>query len=418
MEKRVLILGASCFFKDAYLYAKEHNIYTVAVDIRDEEFAICKKMANVSYLASTRDLDTLIEIAQKEQINGIYAGASETNMPTAIQLSERLQVPFYCGAEQWKIGTNKRLFKEMCIKYGVPVTKYYNVFKKNYIKISSNLKYPVVTKPVDNNGSTGITICKSQQEFISGYQKAISNSRSSDVLVEDYMPYDSVIIHYTMVNGKGFFCGVSDKKSRKLQADGAPVMALQFFPSLVQQRYVEDLNEKVINMFETEGFKNGPIWIEAFYNGSSFVFNEMGYRFGGSMTYHAVKYLTGIDQVELLINQSYEDRQILKYHYPETEKVYCIVPIHIRKGTIRKIIGIDVVKNMASVHAVAMCHVVGDEIEESGTVSQVFCYLHILLSDRNNVDQIVKEVLSQMKALNDENKNLLFYMGKTNYKFD
>lgn len=414
MGKRVLILGASCFFRDAYLYAKENNIYTVAVDLRNEEFAVCKKIADVSYPASTRDLEALIKIAKKEQINGIYAGESETNMPTAIQLAERLQIPFYCGLDQWKIGTNKRLFKEMCMKYDVPVTKYYDVSKKNYIEISSNFKYPVVTKPVDNNGSIGITICKSQKEFISGYQKAISNSRSGDVLVEDYMPYDSVIIHYTMVNGKGFFCGMSDKKSRKLQEDGAPVMALQFFPSLIQQRYIDDLNEKVINMFETEGFRNGPIWIEAFFDSSSFIFNEMGYRFGGSMTYHAVKYLTGIDQIGLLINQSYEERQNVQYHRPSTEKIYCIAPIHIKRGTIREIIGIDKVENMDSIYAVEMCHVVGDEIEESGTVSQVFCYLHILMSDRNEVDQIVREVLSQMKVLNDKNDNLLFYIGERN----
>lgn len=411
MQKRVLMLGASCFFTDAYQYAKDNNIYTVAVDQRDEKYAICKKIANVSYLASTRDMDALLLIAKKEQINGIYAGASETNMPTAIQLAKKLEIPFYCDQEQWAIGTNKRLFKEMCIRHKVPVTKYYEITEDNYIEKSSVIKYPVVTKPVDNNGSTGITICSNSREFLAGYQKAVSNSRTRDALVEDYMPYDSVIIHYTMINGKGFFCGISDKKSRKIQDKGAPVMALQFFPAQGQQQYLDSLNQKVIEMYESEGFANSPIWIEAFYNGHNFVFNEMGYRFGGSMTYHAVKYMTGIDQIGLLMDQKTDDAE--KYYYwPQCEKTYCIVPIHIRSGFISEIHGYDEVEKMDAVHAVSLCHVKGDRIDATGTVSQVFCYLHLLLHNREDVNELVEEVLNKISVLNDRKENLLFFAGR------
>lgn len=411
MQKRVLMLGASCFFTDAYQYAKDNNIYTVAVDQRDEKFAICKKIADVSYSASTRDMEALLLIAEKEQINGIYAGASETNMPTAIQLAKELDIPFYCDQEQWAIGTNKRLFKEMCIRHKVPVTKFYEVTGENYVEKSFTIDYPVVTKPVDNNGSTGITICNNQPEFLDGYQKAVSNSETCDVLVEDYMPYDSVIIHYTMVNGKGYFCGISDKKSRKIRDNGAPVMALQFFPSQGQQQYIDSLNQQVIEMLEAEGFKNGPIWIEAFYDGRNFVFNEMGYRFGGSMTYHAVKYLTGIDQIGLLMDQIADGMKGVQYHWPYSEKTYCIVPIHIKSGLISEIEGCDEVGNMEAVHAVSFCHVKGDRIEATGTVSQVFCYLHLLLNDREEVNEVINEVLNKMHVLNERQENLLFFVG-------
>lgn len=411
MESRILILGASCFFSDAYNYARNNNIYTVAVDQRDAEFAICKGLASVSYSASTRDIDALLMIAEKEKINGIYAGASETNMPTAIQLAEKLHIPFYCGKKQWAIGTNKRLFKEMCIRHNVPVTKAFEVSEDDFIEKSDALNYPVVTKPVDNNGSTGITICYNSKEFINGYKKAVNNSATRDVLVEEYMPYDSVIIHYTMMNGKGFFCGISDKKSRKIQDNGAPVMALQFFPSLTQQRYISELNQQVIRMFETEGFANGPIWVEAFFDGQNFIFNEMGYRFGGSMTYHAVKYLTGIDQISLLMNQTENDIKEIQYHWPNNEKTYCIVPIHIKPGLICEIEGCDEVENMDFVYAVSLCHVKGDLIEATGTVSQVFCYLHLLLNDREEVNKVVKKVLDKMHALNELQDNLLFYGG-------
>ena len=338
MQKRILILGASCFFKDAYIFAKNNGIYTVAVDLRDGKSAICKKIADVSYQISTKDIDALLEIAKKERINGIYAGASETNMPTAIEIANRLGISFYCNKEQWSIGTNKRKFKEMCIKHEIPVTVFYDVNDKILKEESRKIKYPVVTKPVDSNGSTGISICKNEDEFIYGYNKAKENSKLGDVLTEVYMPYDSVIIHYTMIHGKAYFCGVSDKKSKKIKKDGAPVMALQFFPSDNERLYLEMLDKKVRTMFEQEGFNEGPIWIEAFFDGNQFVFNEMGYRYGGSMTYHPVKYLTGIDQIAITMGQS--DGEI-SYHKPEYNGIYCIAPIHIKPGKIYKIIGLD-----------------------------------------------------------------------------
>ena len=49
MQKRILMLGASCFFTDTYQYAKDNDLYAVAVDLRDEEFAIRKKMADASH---------------------------------------------------------------------------------------------------------------------------------------------------------------------------------------------------------------------------------------------------------------------------------------------------------------------------------------------------------------------------------
>ncbi len=409
MPKKMLMLGASCFFKDAFEYAKSHEIITVAVDLRDEDSAICKKIADISYTASTRDMDALIAIAQKEQIDGIYAGASETNMPTAIQLAHLLRIPFYCNTEQWKIGTNKRCFKEMCLRHGVPVTRFYQVNPDNYILAADNFRYPVVTKPVDNNGSTGITICDNRAEYLDGYRKAQQNSKSGDVLVEDYMPYDSVIIHYTMINGKAYFCGMSDKQSSKINEEGAPVMAMQIFPSAHQDSYCKELDLKVQSMYEQEGFKEGPIWIEAFRDGEKFIFNEMGYRFGGSMTYHPVKYFTGIDQIELMMNQTLGLANTLDIKsFSHNKGGYYIVPIHISAGTIHRIEGLDAVRADKNVYAISECHVLGDKIISSGTVSQVFCYLHIICEDANEIDGIIGRIMTMMKAEDREGNNMLF----------
>ena len=298
--KRILFLGATIYFFDAAQYAMEAGAYVIAIDYYDEKKAVTKKIANEAYNIDIMDIDRICNFIRDKKIDGIYAGASEVSIPVAIEISKRTGLPFYCNSEQWEICTNKRKFKELCTKNGLKVTPVYPLAEAE--DHPERIVYPVVTKPVDNNGSSGITICNDAETLSHGIAWALENSKGKDILIEKYMPYDSVIVHYTAQNGKIIFSGLSDKKSRKINDDGAPVMAMQLFPSEVQKEYLEKENEKVIRMLEDMGVQNGPIWMEIFVTEThDFVFNEIGYRYGGSLTYFAVEYLCGINQMQMLL---------------------------------------------------------------------------------------------------------------------
>lgn len=107
-----------------------------------------RKYADKVYRVSTLDYEKVRDIAIHEKPDVVYAGASEVNIPVAIRLSEELGIDYYCGFDQWKIATNKKLFKEMCQRHGLDVTEYYllNINDKNS---ECKLEYPVVTKPID-----------------------------------------------------------------------------------------------------------------------------------------------------------------------------------------------------------------------------------------------------------------------------
>ena len=63
----------------------------------------------------------------------------------------------------------------------------------------------------------------------------------------------SVIINYTIVNGKIFFSGISDKHSKKVFENGAPIMSIQFYPSHLTDKYLDELNDKVKLMLRKFG---------------------------------------------------------------------------------------------------------------------------------------------------------------------
>ncbi len=187
-------------------------------------------------------------------------------------------------------------------------------------------------------------------------------------------------------------------------------MGLQIIPSKGTEDYLEHVDSKARAMFENAGFTDGPIWIEAFYDGRSrFIFNEMGYRFGGSMTNYPVKYFYQIDQMDLMIDVAMgETTKDLIVCPQNRDKKYCILPIHLHSGVIESISGLETLKEDSCINAIAQVHYVGDKIEEWGSAQQVFCYAHILFEDTTQLKNRIKYVLQTLQVKDARGRNMLF----------
>lgn len=408
-NKRILFLGASVYFLDAAKYVKSKGMYLVAVDIKELPQAVVKAIADESYHISTTDLDTLYELCVKCKINGIYAGASEVNIPIAMELCKRLNLPYYANKRQWEMCTNKAIFKQKCVENGIKVSKEYEFSKRGK---NGYVKYPVVTKPVDNNGSTGISICQNLQELEKGYKKGMDNSKIGHVLIEEYIPSDSVIIQYTIQDGNIKYSGMSDKKSKKLNEDGAPVMAIQYFPSIYEEQYLSKVNKKAIRMLKEADMQYGAVWIESFYYKNEFIFNEIGYRYGGSLTYFPVEFFYNLNQMNILIHHAvtgkglYQDFNEKKVR--ADQKKYAILPIHIKPCVIKAVSGIDELENIPGFYRFVQSHSIGETIPDSGTTLQVFGYVHVIGDSIDSMIKTMQEVKDRIHVIDETGKNKIF----------
>lgn len=411
--KKLLVLGGSTIgCKEITEYANGLGIYTIVADYLDVANSPAKKIASEHWEVSTADLDKLEEKAREAKIDGVIAGVSEFNITQMILLAERMNLPCYTNMKNWQYCTNKKLFKQMCRKHAVPVTEEYAIDwnTKNF----SQVKFPVIVKPVDSCASRGFAVCNNEKELEAGYENALKFSESGQVLVEKYMPYPASIIHYTAHDGKLYFAGVTDKISMKMKGKESLVMAIQTMPSAYTEEYVSSIDALTRAMFEKEGIKEGPIWIEAFNNKGEFTFNEMGYRFGGSLTYFPVEYFCGYNQMHMLVEYSLTGECKMECSDISNTENYCIFPIHIRAGKINKIIGIDKLYEKEYVKAVVPVHSEGDEIQDWGTAQQVFCYLHITYSDIGNLKDRFNEAKELLHATDESEKELLFYLFDIN----
>jgi len=411
MNSKILVLGGKPIGSiELVKRLQERGFYTIVTDYLSSEDSPAKKIADEAWDISTAEVDTLVSMIKDNQISGIMTGVHEFNINRMLDICERTGLPSYCTRESWRYCDNKSDFKALCASFNIPTAKVHN---RKDIKTED---FPLIVKPVDGSGSRGFHICNNVDELDKYIPEAKRFSPTSTVIIEDFIPYDAVIIHYTMNNGKCFYSGMSDKISVKFKNTGASVMGIQTFPSKGETEYLATLNNQVCAMFEMAGFTDGPIWIEAFYDGKDkFIFNEMGYRFGGSLTYFPVKYFCGLNQLDMMIDASVGKHSDNKPTYSENKNSkYCIIPLHIKPGKIESIINLESILAKDYIYSIVPVHHIGDTIENWGSAQQVFAYVHILYDNMPDLKEKINTVLNTLIVPDKAGENMLFTLFDIN----
>lgn len=403
--KRLLILGGTTLLIHVVNTAKQLGVYTVVTD-RDPK-SPAKKYADKAYDISTDNMSALLELAYTERIEGVFTGYEDFNTTVACQLCKLLGLPFYATQEQIDITKSKILFKNTCIKYGIPVVKEYT---------EDNVDYPCVTKPADSYSGKGILICNNEDEYIKGKQYARSFSPTDSFLVEKFMDsrkVECINIDYLIRDGDIKLSAVGDKYVNDEQGNKTPLTAGVVYPSIRMKEYSDTLDSKVKEMFKCLGFKNGTLFIESFYDEEGFHFYEMGYRVGGGQSSILINTMTGVDYVKMLITfaltGSMCDDSTWNKVTPFFNQASCSIVLLIKSGVVSKIEGVDDVNNLHDVVKYTQYYQVGEEMPEKliGTLGQTFAKIHIVSKDLATMSETIEKIKRTISVFDQNGSPML-----------
>ena len=405
MGQTILLLGGKPIGSvEIAKYAHSCGDKVIVTDYLPVEESPAKAIADEHWDVSTADVAELAIHARRAGVTGVVSGVHEFNIERSIDLVESLGLPQLFSRKQWNLFENKVYFKHLCIEYGIDVAKEYPLDSD-----PASLPYPVAVKPLDGSGSRGFSKVEAWDELLPAIDSAKHFSQSEKALIEDYIDGDSVIIHYTLADGRAYFCGIADKHSKKVGVDGAPIMALQIAPSIHQSEYLSTVDDRARAMLESTGVSSSPVWIEAFYCRGKFIFNEAGLRFGGSMTNNMVKHLVGVDQMEVLYRAATGRSLSVPLSPSDRGLYYAVFPIHVGSGVIESIDGVDGVERDPNHVATVWVHHAGDQISSWGSAQQVLAYLHFAASD---VKSLVKSMANALTCISVKDStgggNMLF----------
>ena len=259
--KKLLLLGTNTGTCDMVNYAKSQGAYVIVTDNLPPEKSPAKLIADQAWPVSTADVDTLENLAIQNKVNGISTGASEFNAKNVLTLCERLLLPFYCTRSQWETCCNKQRFKQLCRDNGVPVAREYTL-DINKIENLRQIQYPVVVKPVDSSAGTGLRICRDENELLKAYTRAVFLSRTKQAIVEEFIEGDEFTAAYTLKDGQFSLTFTADRYTNPDIGVTIPLPQANIFPSKYTDRYLGELNDKVIKMFQSIGLSNGFIFVQ------------------------------------------------------------------------------------------------------------------------------------------------------------
>ena len=125
-----------------------------------------KQIADEALLVSTADVDAVVQLIKDKNIHGVITGFTDSVLPYYAKICEKAGLPCYGTVEQFEIMINKRIYKELCVEFGVPTVEEYSIDGTFKDEVMEKIKFPVLVKPADNSGARGVSICENKGQLI------------------------------------------------------------------------------------------------------------------------------------------------------------------------------------------------------------------------------------------------------------
>ena len=301
--KKLLLLGGSAQQIIAIRTAKRIGLDTVLCDYLPDNPG--QYHADKFYLVSTTDKEAVLEVARKEKIDGILAYASDPAAPTAAFVAEQLGLP---GSpyESVEILCKKDRFRHFLSENGfcTPKANGYSNVEDALLDIKGGkYKLPVIVKPVDSSGSKGISIISSYDEANEKIIYAMSYSRGSRIIIEEFVEKEGYQIagDGLSIDGKLVFrCFANDHFDCNNINPFVPIAASFPYnmPEQVHSKIHSEI-QRLLNLLHMgTSTYNFDIRIDKEYN---VYLMEVAPRDGGNYIPDVIKYSTGVDLVECSI---------------------------------------------------------------------------------------------------------------------
>ncbi len=407
--KRLLFLGAIRALCEPIELAKKMGIYTIALDYLPNSPA--KKVADKAYLVSTTDIDAVCEVCKNERVDGVFTAFTDSMLPYARKICDKMGFPFYASMEQIKLSLDKRFFKEKCRENGVPVPMdYTKEIEKSGLQ-NANICYPVIVKPIDSSGGRGIRVCQSKDELNIAYEYAMSVSPGKNVLVEEYVIGDEITATYTMKNGEISLSCLKDKLVSRDHENITSQSDVLIMPSRYLTRYMSTVNDSVIKMLKNLNATDGTIFLQGVATDNKMVFFECGYRVNGSCDYRHIERENSINYMKMMLAHAvcgdmagYE----LSMDNPFFSKYILTFNMWAHGGKIGSQQGLDEVLKIENVSFAEYMHDVGDELVDNNTLSQRVFRAIIIDSSIDEIKNTIQKIQAFVSIKNENEQNMLY----------
>ncbi len=407
--KRLLLLGGVQPACEIVKEAQKMGVTVLVTDYLADSPA--KKLADKSFMVNAMDVDAVVKLCKDEQADGLITGYVDSLLPYAEEICRKSNLSFWGNAENIDMSINKDKFKLACEKSGLPVVPWKKVNRDNFKDIS-DIKFPVVIKPVDNSGSRGVFKCYNSGDYESLCEKAFTFSKCGELLIERLMNAHNEFSAYYMIDGgEAVLTGMGDRYVNIIDDSIAPVGQGMYLPSARLKEWTQKVNPSVVKFFADNNMNNGFVFVQGFYEDGGFYIHEIGYRLNGGFSYKLIESFSGYNQVRELIRFSLTgsmDKNELKKSNPFFDGSSFILTLALKPGIIGSINGVDKASEIDGVVEFCQLKKAGDKLMSKGTTAQVFAYVLIACENIQALKKTITAVENAVEILDTDGNNMLW----------
>lgn len=362
-KNTIMILGANSLQMPLINKANEMGYDTLVISPVEDEPG--HKVAKYSEYIDVVNEKKILEIAKKYDICGVITDQTDLPVRTVAYVAEQMKLSGI-GYDAACLFTDKLQMREKCKELGIPTLAYKKCSSLEEVQIFyNNLEgKSIILKPVDNQGSKGISKVEKKEELETKFEDAISYSRSGVVLAEEFIDGIEFVVEgmtydyefQNLICGDTHYFDIPDTFSATMRE----------FPSCRDESLVKrivEMNKKIIEGF---GLKQGISHSEFIMNGDEIILIECAARGGGVfISSDLINLGAGLETEKFLIEIATNSLKEIP-NIEKKSKSCCYLAFYLpENGTIISRSGVEKVLSCSYVHRNNLDSIkVGDKTKE------------------------------------------------------
>lgn len=272
ISTKIMLIGSGELGKEVVIEATRLGIETVAVDSYPQ--APAHLVANKSYVINMKNKEELLEVIRREKPTFILPEVEALSIDALIE-AEKEGFCVIPNADAVKKTMNRKNIREFAAeKLGLKTSGY--VFVKTLEELreaTKKLGIPCVVKPVMSSSGHGQSVIRSEADIQKSWEIAKeARGDASELIVEEFVPFDYEITLLTVRNGKEtVFC----EPIGHIQENGDYVLSWQPVPMKPEVLAKAQVMAKTV----TDGLGGrGLFGVEFFVKNDEVYFSELSPR--------------------------------------------------------------------------------------------------------------------------------------------
>lgn len=272
--KKLAIIGASYLQAPLIEEAKKMGLETHVFAWAAND--VGERIADFFYPISIVEKDEILKKCQEIEIDGICSIASDLAAITVNYVAQNMGLCSNDMDSTYK-STNKHLMRECFEANGDPSPRSRMINKIDDLDFS-DLRLPLIVKPLDRSGSRGISKVDNFERLPEAIERAKNEGFDKNVLIEEFAEGEEYSVEYLSFDGEHNFLNITKKYTT-----GAPgfVETGHIEPSGLDTQKQELVKKVVEHALDSIGLRYGASHSEIKIDGDDIKIIEIGGRMGG-----------------------------------------------------------------------------------------------------------------------------------------